>query len=224
MKKALMIVLSLLFSGSALASITYKIELPPYDEFSVFGDYEAGMVFSGQFTVSRAFPPNTVVQIIGSAPESPPGLITIKPLNYSFTDGINSYNQSNSGEFLDSVLSSYVVTDEFGEIISLIFNLQTPRSTDTGIGDPVDYFVLNMDQFSYSFAAFDGLVCTEVTDELCSNLTEGEQFGFAGASGAASIPNQFISIEFPPIPSLSGLGLALLAVSLLILGWRFRAA
>ncbi len=120
MKRVLILLASLLVAPSALAATTYSFSGSPYNSINNYtpscsigpcADYPAGSTVSGQFTTANPLAPNLVNAVIS-------GLIT----SYSFSDGINTYSNTNPNA---RIFDFTVNTDANGNInFSSNINLQ----------------------------------------------------------------------------------------------------
>lgn len=199
--------LALLIGNYAYAATyTYTYTGNNFDQ--VVGEYSTSDSVSGSFTVAAALPADTSL-----------GDISQQVLSYSFTDGVNTFNESNSEFCTLLVKGIWVSTDSNGNPNEWSVSICSPVST---VPSPVQLiFSLNAgDDFvadaggDTTCTGMDGDACDQFGPGLDSNsgVIEGQAGTWMGSATPAPAPT------LTPIPTLSQWSLILLALVLGTLG------
>ena len=182
-----MLLVSMFFASLANAATTYTYTGNNFD--TVTGVYSTSDSVSGSFTVASIFPADMDTVDISQ-----------QVLSYSFTDGVNSLNESNSEFCTGFAYGIWVGTDSNGNLNEWSVSICTPVST---VPNPVELIMsLNAgDQLiadaggSSTCIGMDGDACDEFApDDNTDSGAIQEQPGTWAQSGEA---------EASPVPALN---------------------
>ena len=190
----------LLVSGYA-AGATYTYSGVSYTVAS--GAYTTSMKINGSFTTTAPLPPNLSMVEIGPGAAEP--LVT----SWSFSDGVNSYTNSNSMLLYGSASYFAVSTGVSGEITDFTIGFMSPPGTHT-VGQPI-----NGIYFSSIQQATSAEPCNVVTSNICTAISAG------GANYAEStLGGTFSHSELSAIPTFSEWGMIFMASLMAMFGIR----
>lgn len=210
-KKLLLIVLfgAFLLSGNTLvfgnssAPTVYSYTGNNFDD--VFGSYTTANSVSGSFTVASAFPA-----------DMPPTDISAQVLGYSFTDGINTFDESNSEICFFGI---GLGTDSAGIPDMWVVMLCTPVAQ---VGDPVSILLTVSDNDGFGFIdAGQTTTCTAIENGTCTSTAVGDP---TEGGLVEDLPGTWVRAEDPalgeanPIPALNSKTSMLVAILLGLTG------
>lgn len=165
---------------------------------SASGAYTTSMRISGSFTTNAPLAANLPGTEIGP---SGADLVT----SWSFTDGVNTFNEVNSMELYGDSAFFSVATDSNGQITSFSIGLMSPLMPHT-VGQPMDAIA-----FSGLQQAASDEPCATVANDVCTSIpTGGTNFADSDNGGTWEIS----PAEAEPVPALPFWGLGVLAALL----------
>jgi hypothetical protein len=192
----------MLFASLANAAVVYTYTGNNFNE--VFGgtDYSTSNSVSGSFTVASAFPANM-----------PPTDVREQVLSYSFTDGVNTFNESNSEVCLTDEVGGFGLgTDSNGDPYVWIITLCTPVSAVPSLVQVLISANLN-DDIEVDVGTTGS--CTDMNEDGCTRFDKTDEGGqIEGQPGTWASPNQ----EASAIPTLNTRAAILVATLLGLTG------
>jgi hypothetical protein len=146
------------FSDTVLAAVTYTYQGNAFDGFSTPpGSYSTSNMITGSFTLAAPLAPNL-----------PASNIRSQVLSYSFSDGVNTFNDINSVICGWSVMTFLVGTDANGDINTWGIDLCTPVSK---VNDPFNNVTTISGLLSvFADTGISSATCTTVTNGLCTEV------------------------------------------------------
>ncbi len=198
------LLVSMLFASLANAATTYTYTGNNFN--SIEGTvYSTSDSVSGSFTVTSAFPANMNVIDIRQ-----------QVLSYSFTDGVNTFNESNSEICMTDMFGFWVGTDSNGDPNEWGITLCSPVSA---VPNPAQLLISA--NAGEDFVADGGIsgTCTEVNEDGCirfDDVTEGGQI--EGQPGTWAQQEEGALGEAAPIPALNTRTTILVAILLGLTG------
>lgn len=209
--KILLMMLALTLSATAHAQIKYTFESDPPQ--TATGEYTSETRFTGHFILDAQYPPNSELVLYSNNPLSP-GQILVNNSAWQFSDGIDTFSAATVDEF--SVV--LVATDENGVPLFLIMSIV--QGIDPAVvGEPFVQLVIIAglnEQLPFHQAFVTRTTCTAVDSGVCTVI---DQDNPSELQIFSEVTNGFTTSAVP-IPSMSALGLALLALSLAWMGMR----
>ncbi len=194
------IVLALLASSNVYA-VVYNYTGPNFTNVS--GAYTTSMRVTGSFSTSSPIPPN-------SDDFDATGIVT----SWSFFDGLQSINSTNGVIYPNSFLFT---TDGTGNITEAeIAVVDSPLATQ--VGQTNDVITISTSGLNASDSAGIDLVCTAVTNGICSDAAQSQDYATVDATGAAWT-QVTVTVD---IPTLSTWGIAALILLLGTLAFARR--
>jgi len=172
------------FTSPAAAAVRYSYTGAPFTVVSL--PYTPSMRLSGWFELDSPLAPNIPW----------PTEFKASLTKYSFSDGVNTLTESNSGFF-----GAYVATDALGAITQWELNLSGP--VPAALNTPVDIMTTN----AGSDDVDTGANCVQVVNGICDGVSQ--------LNGASSVVHGAWSMDTIPgiaVPAMNGWGLLLLAL------------
>lgn len=209
--KALLIVLALTVSAAAQAQIKYTFESAA--PLTATGEYTAETRVTGHFILDAQYPPNTTLYLFLSGAPLPPDTIRVNTSAWQFTDGVDTFSAATVDQ--DSIV--LVGTDDNGIPALLVF-LGQVGINPAEVGEPIAsiQMIIGLSDETPVHQVFAARFnCNAVTDDLCTGTDDS-----ISELAILSEESNGITTSAVPIPSLSALGLALMALSLAWMGMR----
>ena len=210
MKKFLLGLVALLATASAFAATTYTYTGPAYT--LVTGTYTTSMQITGSFTTAAPLAPNlSDVDITGQV------------TSYSFSDGVNTYTNSDINA---RIFAFKVSTDASGTITywGIVLKLWESGTSPHSTGDKISFMSTMLSTvWGANDRAYDEITCITVGDSSYSGVSDvciveaaGSWLGSATVNATGSWTSQTAATA-TSIPTLSEWGMIILS-SLLALG------
>jgi len=164
--------LSIALSGAAWAT-TYNYTGPTYN--FVGAPYTTSMSITGSFTTASPLPANMPITDIGPLGSN---LVTA----WSFNDGINSYDQTNSVVFPPAGLTFRIGTDASGNITSFAIQLEKPLPPHivTQLMSAITLTTIGGNQSQ----GLNATPCLTLSGNVCASMAAASQFGDSTGSGS----------------------------------------
>ena len=202
------LVLGVLLLLSTLATAaTYTYTGVPYT--TATGAYTTAMSINGSFDTATPLPANMPPTAIGPSGSN---LVT----SWSFNDGVNTLNNTNSMELYGSATFFEVGTDAAGQINAFNIGFMSPLAPHTA-GQPMNGIYFSAIQQATSAAP-----CTSVNNGVCTSIpTSTANWATSPAAGTWEAPT---TTQGGPksIPTMSIWGLGILASLVALIGMRRR--
>ena len=173
------------------------------------GGFTAAMRPTGSFTTSAPLPPNMPLTAIG--PGASPELVTA----WSFSDGMNTFTNANSGLIYGLPQQFAVATDAAGQITDFSIILIRPRPPHT-VGQVVQTLTIETLQ---ALAVADAQ-CQFVASDQCRSIAHAGTLASALGPGGGT----WVRVAAPAaVPTLSLVGLAAMGAAVAgMAGWARR--
>ena len=178
-RKLAIFLLGIWLSGMAFAVTTYTYVGPNFSLFSSPSSYSASNSITGSFTTASPLTTNLSLTDIGPSPGGA-NLVT----SWSFSDGINTYTNSNSIPFGYLLGNFRVQTDSFGNINGFWIELAGPL-TPAIVGTSMHLIsLISSPAQSQALAA---ALCTTVVSSTCTAVAPALDYGDATSGGAFNL-------------------------------------
>lgn len=193
---------------------TYTYTAPNYH--TAAPPYTTAMAIAGSFTTSSPIPPSSID-------------FDLRPIvtSWSFSDGVNTQTEANSGLWdLAGLFPPIASTDADGNITSIIFMLFNPATPHT-VGIVFDQLQIRSDG-NTAFAA-NNLICTVLEDDWCTGFTwdtaSTPDFPSATANLGTWQTGPLAPTAAPPqvtaVPTMTMYSLALTMIGVLLIVVRY---
>ncbi|WP_157667517.1 hypothetical protein [Comamonas serinivorans] len=183
----------------AWAQAVYTYTSPAYT--SATGDFTTAMQLTGSITSATALPPNLNEEPVG------PG--TSYPVTWSFSDGVRTFNNSNSANVFGAPGDFWVSTDASGTLTAAQVYLMSPGPAHT-VNQPIHLMLAG----SLTTWVRDNMVCTTVIGSQCTGTGVTPTTGYAtpGDSVVGTWSQTITPVTAAPkaVPTLAWPALALL--------------
>ena len=161
--------------SSVQAAITYSYIGSHFYDPSTKGIYTTSLYISGAFTVANPLPTNMALTNIGPGGN---GLAT----GWSFTDGVNTFNNANSMVLFGEAQLFAVGTDSTGAINAYSIGFMSPPAPNV-VGQPMNAIFFSSSIQQATIAA----PCPEVSANVCDSIPiTGANYAQANGGGAWS--------------------------------------
>lgn len=196
-------------AGLASAATTYTLTGVPFSAHS--GVYSAQMAISGSFTTAVPLAANMPLTQIGPGTGGSNAVTA-----WSFTDGVNTFDQNSSSPLYGQGVNFMVATDAQGNVSSHSLFLVSPASPHT-VGQALNTLLAN----EMNVQATIGQVCTTLQAGICFGLGGGATSLANAGPGVWTFVTTPISAVAPQsVPATSDLLLVLMALGLGVLAYR----
>lgn len=202
-------IIALISSSQAVVAETYQYTGANFND--VFAPYTTSMRVDATIVTSAPIPPNST------------GL-DIRPLitSFTFSDGVQTINEVNGIIHSGDTFTPAIDTDALGNITSaFITAAKTPLATAISQTDAFITIVYRPVVFidDVTTQAVTANICTSVgAGSICNGYSGGDEFGETRGIGGGWAPVS----EPTPVPTMSALGLGLLAGLIGLIGFRRR--
>jgi hypothetical protein len=194
----------LAFCASLACATTYSYVGPTY--VTATGLYTTSMHVTGSFTTASPLPKNMALTDIG--PDGGSNLVT----SWSFSDGVNTYTNTNTVLLYGIDTNFAVSTDAGGNVLSFNLGFMAPVPPNT-VDEPMNAIFLSPGETQATTAA----LCSAITAGVCTFIPTGSaNFATADTPGVWQLA---AVATVTPVPTLSesalvllGIGVAMLAV------------